>query len=60
MMLRHLGEIDHAGRIEQACYNVIGSKQHVTFDPGGTATTSGFAQAISFSNMIHTNIIYTK
>ena len=48
MMLRHLGEIDHAGRIEQACYNVIGSKQHVTFDLGGTATTSEFAQAISF------------
>jgi isocitrate dehydrogenase (NAD+) len=47
MMLRHLGEIDLAGRIEQACYDVIASKQHVTFDLGGTATTSEFAQAIS-------------
>jgi isocitrate dehydrogenase (NAD+) len=47
MMLRHLGEIDLAGRIEQACYDVITSRQHVTFDLGGTATTSEFAQAIS-------------
>ena len=46
MMLRHLGEIDLAGRIEQACHDVIASKQHVTFDLGGTATTSKFSQAI--------------
>jgi isocitrate dehydrogenase (NAD+) len=46
MMLRHLGENDLAGGIEQACYNVIGSKEHVTFDLGGMATTSEFAQAI--------------
>jgi isocitrate dehydrogenase (NAD+) len=46
MMLRHLGESDLAGRIEQACYDVISSKQHVTSDLGGTATTSEFAQAI--------------
>ena len=45
-MLRHLGDIDLAGRIEQACYDVIDSKQHITFDLGGTATTSEFAQAI--------------
>jgi isocitrate dehydrogenase (NAD+) len=46
-MLRHLGEMDLAGRIEQACYNVIAGRQHVTFDLGGTATTSEFAQAIA-------------
>ena len=46
MMLRHLGEIDLAARIEQACHDVIASKQHVTFDLGGTAKTSQFAQAI--------------
>ncbi len=46
MMLRHLGELDLGGRIEQACYDVIASKQHVTFDLGGTARTSQFSQAI--------------
>ena len=46
MMLRHFGEIDLAGSIEKACYDVIGGKQHVTFDLGGTATTSEFAKAI--------------
>ena len=45
MMLRHLGEIDLAGRIEQACHDVIASKQHVTFDLGGTATTSEFTRS---------------
>ena len=47
MTLRHLGEIDLAGRIEHACYDVIASKRHVTFDLGGTATISEFAHAIS-------------
>ena len=46
MMLRHLGAIDLAARIEQACYDVIASKEHVTFDLGGAAPTSEFAQAI--------------
>ena len=27
MTLRHIGEIDLAGHIEQACYDVIASKQ---------------------------------
>jgi isocitrate dehydrogenase (NAD+) len=45
-MLRHLGEIDLAGRIEQACYDTIAGKQHITFDLGGNATTSEFARAI--------------
>ena len=44
MMLRHLGEIDLAGHLERACYEVIASREHVTFDLGGTATTSEFAQ----------------
>jgi isocitrate dehydrogenase (NAD+) len=47
VMLRHLGEIDLAKRIEQACYDVIASKEQVTLDLGGTATTSKFARAIS-------------
>jgi isocitrate dehydrogenase (NAD+) len=46
MMLRHLGEIGLAARIEQACCEVISSRQHVTFDLGGTARTGEFTQAI--------------
>ena len=46
MMLRHLGEIELGARIEEACYKVIASREHITFDLGGTATTSEFAQAI--------------
>ncbi|HEY5813678.1 MAG TPA: isocitrate dehydrogenase (NAD(+)) [Terrimicrobiaceae bacterium] len=46
MMLRHLGEIELGTRIEQACYNVIAGKKHITFDLGGTAATSEFARAI--------------
>jgi isocitrate dehydrogenase (NAD+) len=49
MMLRHLGEIELAGRIEQACYEVIADNQHVTIEIGGTATTSEFAQAFVLS-----------
>ena len=60
MMLRHLGEIDLAGRIEQACYDVIASKQHVTFDLGGTATTSEFTQAICSQVMMHTILSETE
>ena len=43
---KKVGEIDLAGRIEQACYDTIASKQHITFDLGGNATTSEFARAI--------------
>jgi isocitrate dehydrogenase (NAD+) len=46
MMLRYLGEIELGARIEQACHDVIAGREHVTFDLGGTATTSEFAQAI--------------
>jgi isocitrate dehydrogenase (NAD+) len=46
MMLRQLGEIDLAGRIERACYEVIASREQVTFDLGGSATTTEFAQSI--------------
>jgi isocitrate dehydrogenase (NAD+) len=45
-MLRHLGEIDLAGRLEHACDDLIASKKHATFDLGGTATTPEFTQAI--------------
>jgi isocitrate dehydrogenase (NAD+) len=46
MMLRYLGEIELGRRIEQSCHDVIASKEHITFDLGGTATTSEFAEAI--------------
>ena len=46
MMLRHLGEIELAARVEQACYEVIAEKEHLTSDIGGAASTSDFTQAI--------------
>ena len=35
-----------AGRLERACYEVIASREQVTFDLGGSATTTEFAQSI--------------
>jgi isocitrate dehydrogenase (NAD+) len=49
MMLRHLGEIELTGRIEQAYYEGIADKQHVTFDIDGPATTSEFTRAFVLS-----------
>lgn len=46
MMLRHLGEYTAAGRIEEAVTKVLQEGQYVTPDLGGTATTSGMAEAI--------------
>jgi isocitrate/isopropylmalate dehydrogenase len=43
----HTRKPAHKKRIEQACYDVIASKEYVTVDLGVTATTSEFAQAIS-------------
>ena len=52
LMLRHLGEIDAAERIEAAVAAVIGEGKDVTYDlredrdPSKAATTSGMADAI--------------
>src|SRR3954452_265617 len=46
LMLRHLGEQAAAERVEAATRDVIASGTHVTYDLGGTAGTSEFADAI--------------
>jgi len=46
LMLRHLGEIEAAERVEDALRTVIAEGRTVTYDLGGTAGTSEFAEAI--------------
>jgi isocitrate dehydrogenase (NAD+) len=46
MMLRHLGEMQAAARIESSLNEVLRKREKVTRDLGGTATTSEFADAI--------------
>jgi isocitrate dehydrogenase (NAD+) len=46
LMLRHLGEQGAAERVEAATRDVIAAGTHVTYDLGGTAGTSEFADAI--------------
>lgn len=52
MMLRHLGELDAAGRLESAVASVVAEGRHVTYDlkpapdDPTAATTSGMADAI--------------
>ncbi|KAK4184171.1 hypothetical protein QBC35DRAFT_66898 [Podospora australis] len=46
MLLRHLGLDDHANRISNAVYSVIGEGQIRTPDMGGNATTHEFTRAI--------------
>ena len=46
LMLRHLGEPAAAERVENALRDVIGEGRFVTYDLGGTAGTSQFADAI--------------
>jgi isocitrate dehydrogenase (NAD+) len=46
LMLRHLGEQAAAERVETALREVIAEGRHVTYDLGGDAGTSGFADAI--------------
>jgi isocitrate dehydrogenase (NAD+) len=46
LMLRHLGEQAAAERVEAATRDVIAAGTHVTYDLGGTAGTSEFADAI--------------
>ncbi|KDD76387.1 isocitrate/isopropylmalate dehydrogenase [Helicosporidium sp. ATCC 50920] len=46
MMLRHLGLMDHARRIEDAVIDTIAERKHVTRDLLGKAGTSEFTKAI--------------
>jgi isocitrate dehydrogenase (NAD+) len=46
LMLRHLGEIGAAERVEAALYAVLAEGRAVTYDLGGTAGTSEMADAI--------------
>lgn len=46
LMLRHLGEIDAADRIERALREVIADGRDVTYDLGGSAGTREMADAI--------------
>ncbi|MFL5756363.1 MAG: isocitrate dehydrogenase (NAD(+)) [Chloroflexota bacterium] len=46
LMLRHLGEQSAAERVEAAIRDVIADRRHVTYDLGGDAGTSDFADAI--------------
>ena len=46
LMLRHLGEVAAAERVEDAVRAVIAEGAHVTYDMGGTAGTSDFADAV--------------
>ncbi len=46
MLLHHLGEQDIAVKIEQSLANILAEGKDVTYDLGGSTTTSGMAQAI--------------
>lgn len=46
MMLKYIGESQAAARLEQAIAEVLKEGKTVTYDLGGTATTSGFADAV--------------
>jgi isocitrate dehydrogenase (NAD+) len=46
MMLRHLGEMDAAARVEKAMLDVFAEGKSLTKDLGGTAKTNEFARAI--------------
>ncbi|MGA3057228.1 MAG: isocitrate/isopropylmalate family dehydrogenase [Candidatus Limnocylindrales bacterium] len=46
LMLRHIGEQAAAERVEDAIRSVIAERRTVTYDLGGTAGTSDFADAI--------------
>jgi isocitrate dehydrogenase (NAD+) len=46
LMLRHLGRVDAAERVERALRAVVAEGRTVTYDLGGTAGTSEFADAI--------------
>lgn len=47
MMLKHLGELDAARRIEKAIEDVLREGRYLTYDLGGNAKTSEMARAIA-------------
>ncbi len=49
LMLRHLNENFAADRIEKALYSILAKGKVKTYDLGGTAKTSEFADAIIFN-----------
>ncbi len=46
LLLRHIGQQAAAGRVEEAIRSVLAEGRTVTYDLGGTAGTSGFADAV--------------
>jgi isocitrate/isopropylmalate dehydrogenase len=46
MMLRHLGEVDAAARLQGAVERVYAEGRHVTRDIGGSASTREFTDAV--------------
>jgi isocitrate/isopropylmalate dehydrogenase len=46
MMLRHIGEMEAALRIEKALHDVLHKRSSLTRDLGGTAGTTEFTDAI--------------
>jgi isocitrate dehydrogenase (NAD+) len=46
LLLRHIGQQAAAGRVEEAIRSVLAEGRTVTYDLGGTAGTSDFADAI--------------
>lgn len=46
LMLKHLGEIEAANRIEKAVYKVISNKKVITPDLGGEGNTNTYVRAI--------------
>uniref|UniRef100_A0A8C8YG08 Isocitrate dehydrogenase [NAD] subunit alpha, mitochondrial n=1 Tax=Prolemur simus TaxID=1328070 RepID=A0A8C8YG08_PROSS len=46
MMLRHMGLVDHAARIEAACFATIKDGKSLTKDLGGNAKCSDFTEEI--------------
>ncbi len=46
MMLRHLGEVEAANRIDRALHGVYREGRHLTRDVGGSATTEQFSAAV--------------
>lgn len=46
MMLRQLGELEAATRIESAIYRVFEEHKHITRDLGGTASTKEYVDAV--------------
>ncbi len=46
MMLRHLGKLEIAARLEKAIFDIIFEHKHVTRDLGGTASTDEYTDAV--------------